>query len=219
MTFLTRKNRAAALALSTISMAGIGCSTPNISKNPASVADQPQADEATALRGWQKSAALYQSGTTQGYPTRFYYATNPESTTAFNFVGDSVMMIVQTITLPPVLLIDYPFRKVYYEGDVLPASYTAMPPLAPEKPFGPPNPDPDPLSMGRAPLLPPLPPIPVQHPGLIISQETTLMAPVPRAQPKPTVMPPPNPKPSGTVTPTPPAKVPPTTRPGAPLNK
>ena len=159
---------AARLAVSlALSLAAAGCVTPNISKSAAPIADQPVADEATQFRGYQKSVALWETGTTQGWPTRWYYAPYPDNQTAYNFIADSVMLVVQTFSLPVTLCIDYPFRKVYYEGDVLPASYTAMPSTT-EKPYGPPNPDPDPLSMGRQALLPPIPPIPVEHPALVL---------------------------------------------------
>jgi hypothetical protein len=167
-----------------------GCSTPNIVRTPASLADQPRADEATEFRGWQKSVALYQTGTTQGLPTRFFYRTDPDSPTVYNFFAEPMMLIAQTVTLPVVMFVDYPFRKVYYEGDVLPASYTAAPPVGTKRPYDPPNPDPDPLSMPRPSLLPPIPPIPVEHPGLVLPTPVA-PAPVkpsaPSEKPKPAV--------------------------------
>jgi hypothetical protein len=156
-----------------------------------SLADQPQADEATELRAAPKTAALYRSGTTQGWPTRWYYQPDADYTTASNFVIDPIMVMVQTLSLPVTLLPDFPFRKVYYAGDVLPPSYTAMPPLPPEILHGPPNPDPDPLSASQAPVIPPIAPLPVERAPLIVPPAPPAPAVTrPAPKPRPAVVPP-----------------------------
>jgi hypothetical protein len=156
-----------------ISIAAAGCMNGPVTTvtTTGSIARQPQADEATEFRASRQSVALYQSGATQGYPTRWYYAPNPANSTPENFVGDSVMFIAQTASLPVTLVTDYPFRKIVYAGDVLPPSSTAMPPLPPEGLQTAPVPSPDPLVAPREPLLPLLPPIPDERPPLILPPE------------------------------------------------
>lgn len=177
--FLVRENLARfwrALGAAAMVSAGVGgCANrpPVVVKTPEPVAMQPAPDQATDLRVWKRSLALYHSGATQAWPTRWYYAPNPDNTDVLNYVVDPTMAIVQTITLPAVLTVDYPFRKVVYAGDVVPLSYTAMPPLPPTPPLGLPNPDPDPLSAPQEPVLPPLPPIPVEVPPMVFPAPKT----------------------------------------------
>lgn len=169
----------------------VGCSTPNVVKTPGYVAQEPQADEATELRirQWEanpngrplQSAALVHNGGTQAWPTRWYYAPNSDNVTVEDFVLDPTMMIVQTVTLPAALMEDYPFRKVYYESDVIPMTYTAMPPLPPVRPLAPPNPDPDPLVAVGASVTPPTTPMPEPRAPLILPAPTPASAPAPAA--------------------------------------
>ncbi len=140
--------------------AGAGCNEkPFIVKTPASVADQPQADEATEFRAASRSVALVHSGATEGGPTYWYYNPNSDYTNVQNYVIDPLMFLAQVGSLPATVPMDNPFRKVVWSGDVLPPSYTVAPPYAPEVPYGPPNPDPDPLVAPRGPLAPMIPPI------------------------------------------------------------
>ncbi|HZK80241.1 MAG TPA: hypothetical protein VFC46_04220 [Humisphaera sp.] len=174
--FLIRNWKSGASALfcaATLSALGGGCSTPNVIKTPSPIAAEPPADEATELRGFRKSVAFYHSGATQAWPTRWYYAPNPDYTSVENYVADPVMEIAQTVTLPATLIVDYPFRKIYYDGDVVPASYTAMPPLPPEPYNSRENPDPDPLSAVQEPVLPSIRPLPIERPPLIFPPPET----------------------------------------------
>jgi len=161
---------AAALAVA----AAAGCShvaslnKPVVVKTPMPVAEATTPDEATMLRPWKRSLALYHSGATQAWSTRWYYNPNPDNTDVVNYILDPAMGIVQTVTLPATAVPDYPYRKVVYAGDVAPLSYNAMPPLPPTPPMGLPNPDPDPLSAPQEPVLPPLPPIGVEAPPMIL---------------------------------------------------
>jgi hypothetical protein len=141
--------------------------TPNVIKTESPVAAEPPADEATELRDFRKSVAFYHSGVTPAWPTRWFYSPNPDYTSVENYIADPVMEIAQTVALPGTLLVDYPFRKLYYDGDVVPASYTAMPPLPPEPYNSRTNPDPDPLSANQEPVLPPIKPLPVERPPII----------------------------------------------------
>src|SRR6185437_7843613 len=132
---------------------------------------------------------FYRSGATQGYPTRWYYAPNPDYSPAQSFLAESGMLVVQTLSLPVTLVIDPPFQKVVYTGDVLPPTYTAMPPLPPEVVDGPPNPAPDPMSAQRPPLLPPLPPIPDEVPPMILPPAKKPVSTKPARTSAPTVAP------------------------------
>src|SRR5579862_5529762 len=97
--------------------------------DPASVADQPQADEATRLRGYPRMVASYQNGATEAWPTRWYYTTNSEFGTPVNFVADPFMFLMQVGSVPVTMTLEPPFQTaVVYGSDVLPGSYTAMPP-------------------------------------------------------------------------------------------
>ena len=151
----------ARVAAGVAATACFGCysatSAPVIVKTPAPVSAQPADDETANFRAWPRSAALYHSGATEAWPTRWYYAPNPDYIEPEDYVIEPVMMTVQTVTLPITLIPDYPFRKVVYCGDVLPASYTANPPLPPEPMVDPVNPDPDPLVAPPPPYLPLLP--------------------------------------------------------------
>ncbi|HET6252180.1 MAG TPA: hypothetical protein VFE47_31125 [Tepidisphaeraceae bacterium] len=153
---------------------------PVVVKTPVPIAEQPAADEATELRGWHKSIAFYESGATQAWPTRWYYAPNPDYTTPENFVMDPMMFLAQTASLPVTMAKEPPFKQpVVYSGDVLPASYTAMPPYPPEQAVSPKIADPDVLGRPRGVVAPEPPP--------------------PRKELPPTYMPPPAPKPAKTV--------------------
>ncbi|HWE01902.1 MAG TPA: hypothetical protein VG326_05780 [Tepidisphaeraceae bacterium] len=152
---------------------GGGCTTPNVIKTPSPIAAEPPADQATELRGFKKSVAFYHSGATQAWPTRWYYSPNPDYTSVENYIADPVMAIAQTVSVPATILVDYPFRKIYYAGDVMPVSYTAMPPLPPEPLNSLTVPDPDPLSAPQEPVLPPIVPLPVERPPLILPPPET----------------------------------------------
>ena len=154
-----------------------GCATPNVIKTPSPVAAESPADEATELRGFRKSVASYHSGVTPAWPTRWYYAPNPDYTSVENYIADPVMAIAQTVSIPATILVDYPFRKIYYDGDVVPASYTAMPPLPPEPLSSRTSPDPDPLSAQQEPVLPGIQPLPMERPPLILPPPETKPAP------------------------------------------
>ena len=160
-----------AAAATALALAGIGCTTPNVIKTESPALAQGPVDEATELRDAPKSVAFYHSGAVQAWPTRWYYAPNPDNTTVENFVADPVMFLVQAASLPVTLGPDYPFRKIYYAGDVVPPSYNAMPPLPPEPTISIASPYPDPLSAPQEPVLPPLPPVPEETPALILPPE------------------------------------------------
>ena len=162
-----------ACPLSAAALLGLGgCATPDVVKTPASVAAQPTADEATqVLRQWPPSYALYHSGATQAWPTRQYYSPNPDNTDVVNFITDPAMFVVQVVTMPAVLIPDYPFRKIYYDGDVLPYSYSAMPPLPPEPAYSNSIPDPDPLIAPAPPENRAFPVPPNEVPPLIVPPE------------------------------------------------
>lgn len=140
---------------------GAGCMDmqPHVVITRASVADQPQADEATEFRAAPRSVAAIHSGATLAGPTYWYYNTDPAENPLYTSVTDSFLFLAQTASLPVTSVIDDPRRYVVYEGDVLAPSYTAAPPLAPEKPYGPPNPDPDPLSAPNPLYFPPIAPL------------------------------------------------------------
>ncbi len=148
---------------------GVGCcpcqvTSPVAVKTPSPVAPNPGEDEATEMRQWPRSLALYHSGATPAWPTRWYYAPNPDNTTVENFIFDPVMFVFQTVTIPATIIPDYPFRQVVYAGDVAPLSYTGLPPLPPERSMSVGNADPDPLvAPSPEPLLPPIPPVPIER--------------------------------------------------------
>jgi hypothetical protein len=158
-------------------------------KTPAPIAEQPTADEATELRGFQKSVALYQSGATEAWATRWYYDPNPDYITPFNYVADPIMFLIQTGSLPATMVVEPPFRKweidpkthhlvrrstaVIYAGDVLPETFTAMPPNPPALPESKANPDPDPLSAPQKPVAPMIAPLPEERPPLILPPPAT----------------------------------------------
>jgi hypothetical protein len=162
--------------------------TPNVIKTPSPIAEATPADEATELRDFRRSYALIHSGAVQAWPTRWYYQPNADYVTVEDYVAEPVMVIVQTVTLPVVTLVDYPFRKVYYDGDVFPLSYTAMPPLPPEPLNSRLNPDPDPLSALQEPVLPPIRPLPVERPPIIPPPPESKPAETKPVETKPPVM-------------------------------
>ncbi|HZL34954.1 MAG TPA: hypothetical protein VFC78_06575, partial [Tepidisphaeraceae bacterium] len=151
-----RGSRLRILALATAAglaacMADAGCSSaPKVVKINAPLARSPQADEATRVRDWQPSVCSYQSGAVTAWPTRWYYAPNPDYTDRSNYVLDPLMSVVQAASLPVTLILEPPFaRKVIYAGDVPPPSYNGMPPLPPVPAIPVGNPYPDPLAMPK----------------------------------------------------------------------
>ena len=155
----------------------LGCATTNPVKTPAPVAREPVADEATRARNWPVSVAYYHSGATEAWPTRWYYQPNPDYEGRLNYITDPVMFLVQTLSLPVTLGSEPPFdKKVIYAGDVLPPSYSAMPPLPPALAQSQNNPDPDPLVAPRPKAAPMPPPSPRVRPAPMIVPPRTMPA-------------------------------------------
>jgi hypothetical protein len=140
-------------ALSAAAFSG-GCYQDHVVRQVTPMPPEPMADEATQLRDYSQSVCFYHSGTVQAWPTRWYLETNPDRETRLNYVLDPLKMVAQTVSLPVTLVMEPPFEKVYYEGDVVPPTYTAMPPLPPRPGVSMANAYPDPLRQPNPPRVP-----------------------------------------------------------------
>jgi hypothetical protein len=179
MFLIREKTLMLAAATTAASVLGLGCASskcpclrqnpPVVSRTMAPVAEQPGEDQATELRGYHKSFALYESGATEAWPTRWYYDPNPNYSTERAIPTESLMFLAQTASLPVTMALEPPFKKpVIYAGDVIPPSYTAMPPLLPEQAISLKTPDPDPLEKRPRPVVPALPPVQEEHAPLYV---------------------------------------------------
>jgi hypothetical protein len=140
-------------ALSAAAFSG-GCYQDRAVRQITPMPAEPVADEATQLRDFSQSVVFYHSGTVQAWPTRWYLETNPDQETRLDYVLEPLKFITQTVTLPATLVLEPPFERVYYEGDVVPPTYAAMPPLPPRPPVSRGNPYPDPLAQPKPPRVP-----------------------------------------------------------------
>ncbi|HWE92643.1 MAG TPA: hypothetical protein VG269_01605 [Tepidisphaeraceae bacterium] len=140
-------------ALSAAALSG-GCYQDHVVRQITPMPPEPRADEATQVRGFSQSVSFYHSGTVQAWPTRWYLESNPDRQTRLNYVLDPLKMVAQTVSLPVTLVMEPPFEKVYYEGDVVPPTYTAMPPLPPRPGVSTANAYPDPLAQPKPPRVP-----------------------------------------------------------------
>jgi hypothetical protein len=170
-----------------------GCYQDRAVRQVTPMPPEPRADEATQLRDWSQSVAFYKSGTVQAWPTRWYFGYGSDQQSRLDYLLDPLEFIAQVVSLPVTLVLDPPFERVYYEGDVVPPSYTAMPPLPPKRPISPADPYPDPLAQPKPPRIPG-PPIdkrrvkmertPVQETAPATAPETTAPATVPATAPE-----------------------------------
>jgi hypothetical protein len=169
-----------------------GCYQDHAVRQITPMPPEPRADEATGLRDWSQSVAFYKSGTVQAWPTRWYLETYPDRETELDAAIDPVRFVMQFVSLPVTLVLDPPFERVNYEGDVVPPSYVAMPPLPPTPPISRADPYPDPLAQPKPPRVPG-PPIdkrrvkmqrtPVQETAPATAPETTAPATAPETAP------------------------------------
>jgi hypothetical protein len=121
----------ASLLLLAPALLATGCAQQQPSPPPA----QPmEIDAAMQRRDWERSAAWYPNGDTlagvQRFPLR-PQGGSPGSPDYTNAAIDLAASMGQTIVLPFTYLFVPPFAPQVFTGEAIPATYTAMPEMAP----------------------------------------------------------------------------------------
>ncbi len=124
---IVRSGLGACLAVSAISAAGCRWQT---TQPPAEVSAQPLVeDEAIARRDWEPIAANYPMGATVAFPVRYPLKPELDIPEWQHFFVDPAMFLANTAILPGMLIIEPPGSEAVYHGEIVPVTYTAVPPL------------------------------------------------------------------------------------------
>jgi hypothetical protein len=97
---------------------------------PAAVDQTPLiVDQAIQFRDWDPSVAYYANGSVPAWPTRFPFVPKPTVPDVREGMYEPAQFVGQSFALPVMAILMPPFTPVLWQGEVVPPTYTAQPPL------------------------------------------------------------------------------------------
>jgi hypothetical protein len=90
-------------------------------------------DEAMQARDWPRTTVRFQNGETPAAPTGFILQHSPDAPKWTPILTDGPMFLANTLLMPVGYLFTPPWTRVIYPAGVAEPSYTAIPPIPPER--------------------------------------------------------------------------------------
>ena len=112
-------------------MAGVvvGCQR-IVPPTAAKVNDKPVAgDLAMQKRDWDRSVCYYGNGDTVAGGTGYMYQVHETIPPKWRRVTDVPVAVTNIVLLPVGVFVNSPFKPQVYQGEIIPPTYTAQPPL------------------------------------------------------------------------------------------
>jgi hypothetical protein len=100
---------------------------------PAPLANTPlPADQATILRDWHQSTAVYANGSAVSGPTEYNFEPKQDAPEWTHYYADTGTWALNTLLLPYYLVVTPQWTEFTSPGEVVLTTYSAQPPLPPQ---------------------------------------------------------------------------------------
>jgi len=107
----------------------VGCQA-NVPPTMSKVNSTPVVvDDAMQKRDWDRSTAYYANGDTVAGGTGYMFQIHETIPEEWRRLADPVVTTMNIVLLPVGVFVNSPFKTQVYQGEMLPPSYTAQPPL------------------------------------------------------------------------------------------
>jgi hypothetical protein len=121
----------AGMTMAALSLSGMiaGCQR-NVPPSMEKVNNAPLAnDDAINKRDWEKTTSYYGNGDTIAGGTGYMFQTHETVTDPYRRIVDPTISSMNMVLLPIGVFVNSPFQPQVVQGEMIPPSYTAQPPL------------------------------------------------------------------------------------------